>query len=172
MKSLRILLRAWPQCRLPLAYGGPSWSTKRSPVADSDSLPYSPYSLQNRWISGSRSTALARCEKPVWGKRMVAAKGFGVLPSFSAPSPAPRPLAADAAVDDAVGAVVVAVLPPPFMADRNAKDCTPRRFLPPSAMSAERKTAMVVSDDRGILMTPVSSICHKPDRRYCDVVLT
>ena len=31
MKSLRILLSAWPMCRSPLAYGGPSCSTKTSP---------------------------------------------------------------------------------------------------------------------------------------------
>ena len=32
IKSLRILFSAWPMCRSPFAYGGPSWSTNLSPV--------------------------------------------------------------------------------------------------------------------------------------------
>jgi len=37
MKSLRILLSAWPMCRSPLAYGGPSCSTNFSPLPSSTS---------------------------------------------------------------------------------------------------------------------------------------
>src|SRR5690606_2504302 len=85
MMSLRILLTAWPRWITPLAYGGPSCSTKRSrPFACSRRRAYRPSDSQRSRIAGSRLGRSPRIGKSVAGRCRVALYGLSGLLVLSA----------------------------------------------------------------------------------------